>query len=282
MTTFDDLERDTKKLHGNRRSFLKWGAMAAGAAAVSPKSLLGQNSTTVPLDAENPEPTNVAALTPLDYTLENFADGQPPEEPIVEGEDIEITAHDFTQGLRMAVDGLVNLDDVVKQEIVDVVDDLDLAVTTGDLDAATEALHVLRHRIICYSFEIDLAVGIVSFSEATSYSETLIVLINFLISLRVDLIGVIYVFPAPQVFKILQIFEEYKVCLTVIQIQQFEYYLRFWLFILSIRFRWGWLGLRISIDILLIYISICLRVTIVNTFRVCISRTRSQLLLVQC
>lgn len=286
MKKLDDLDHETQQSKRSRRSFLKWGAMAAGAAAMGPQELLGQvmgdADGTPPPPAPADVQEEVAAQAELAYDLNNFADTQLDGEPIAEGEDVEVTAVDFTQGLRMAVEGLVNLDPVIRDEIVQLTTDLEFAVVTGDLTVAVDTLHVLRHRLICYSFEIDFAAGLVAFAESTSFSRTLIVLVDFLISLRTELIGVIYIFPAAQVIKIIDAFVEYKTCLTVIQIQQFDIYLRFWLFILSIRFRWGWLGLRVCIDILLIYISICLRITIVDVFRVCIRRTRRLLLLVQC
>lgn len=277
MNQPDTPKPERKPEGGSRRSFLQLGALAAGAAALGPKALQAQDPPPPPQD-----PDGLAALVDVTYDLDRFQDVPIKAEPITGDEDIPITAVDFTQGLTAALNSVVELDEGIRAELLDHVTVLEEAVMAGDADFAIETLHLLRNAIECYTFEIDFAVGVVGFSESTSFSQTLIVMVDFLIRLRTRIIGVIYIFPAPQILKILEVFEEYKTCLTIIQIQQFEIYLRFWLFLLVIRFSFGWLGLRISIDILLIFISICLKVTIVDVFRFCITETRRQLLLVQC
>lgn len=262
----------------SRRNFLQMGALAAGAATIDPRKLVTEEA---PEEAPE-ENQGEAALVPLTYDLNKFVDPGIKADPIVEGEDVEITAVDFTQGLTAAINSIGTMDENIRADLLDGVQTLETAVVDGDETFAIEAAHTLRDLIECYSFHIDISITAVGYSESTSFSQILIVLVDFLIRIRARIIGVIFVFPAPLVFKIVEIVRTIRVCLTIIQIQQLEIYIRFWLFILTIRFSFGWLGLRISIDFFLIFISICLRVTIVNVYRICLIQVRRQLLLVQC
>jgi hypothetical protein len=277
-----------------RRNFLKLGALAAGAASLGPSAFglerrfLEADETdpdAEPVndpDAPTPENDQTADTQDMRYDLSQF-EGDPnfSGPALKEGDAVDVTIQDFTNGLRMAF-SCPRLDPVIRDELFLEIDQVETNVLGGKVDAAVDSLHRLRDRIICWSLEIDLAAGVVGFGESVSFSQTVLTMVDFLISLRTQLIGVIFHFPAPLITKIIQATVHYRACLTVVQVQNFWIYLRFWLFLLVIRFRFGWLGLRVSIDLILIYVSICLRVTITTTFQVCVWRTRRQLLLVRC
>jgi len=274
----------------DRRNLLKAGAaLAAGGAA----SLFGARLASAHQTGKRPSvlpgsAANVAAPPPdeeildIQYDLDNFAPGDiSGVEPIDPTQDLEVTAVDFTQGMAMSIGGLVNLDADVKSGFISQLEIVEQAVVDGDAELASAELQVLREMTVLNADQLDIAAGAFYFAEITSFSQIILVQIDFLLTLGIELIGVIYIFSSDLLIKIYEVFEEYKVCLTVTQIIQFEIYLRIWIVVLTIRFRL-FPGLRISIDILIILISICLRVTIVQSFRICVTRTRRYLLLVEC
>lgn len=283
--------RPAKKIRRrDRRNLLKAGAaLAAGGAA----SLFGARLASAHQSGRRPSvlPPNAGAapappaddeILDIQYELDNFAPADTTDvEPIDPTQDLEVTAVDFTRGMAMSIGGLVNLDADLKSGFISQLQTVEQAVVDGDAELASAELHVLREMVVLNADQLDVAAGAFYFAEITSFSQIILVQVDFLLTLGIELIGVIYVFPADLLIKIYEVFEEYKVCLTVTQIIQFDVYLRIWIVVLTIRFRL-FPGLRISIDILIILISICLRVTIVRTFKVCVTRTRHYLLLVAC
>lgn len=274
----------------DRRNLLKAGAaLAAGGAAsllgarLASAHQSGKRPSVLPANADNvaPPPPDSDALD-IQYELDNFAPADTSGfEPIDPTQDLEVTAVDFTRGMAMSIGGLVNLDADVKTGFLDQLQVVEEAVVAGDAELASAELQVLREMVVLEADQLDIAAGAFYFAEITSFSQIILVQVDFLLSLGIQLIGIIYVFPSGLLLKIYEVFEEYKVCLTVTQIIQFDIYLRIWIVVLTIRFR-IFPGLRISIDILIILISICLRVTIVQSFRICVTRTRHYLLLVEC
>ncbi|MCH9651529.1 MAG: hypothetical protein K0U98_25100 [Deltaproteobacteria bacterium] len=274
-TPSSDLPRKPKAT--SRRNLLRTGAaaLAAGGASklFSPGSLFGELRSA---NGDGDEELD------LKYDLDRFEDGDPPDVPkFTEGEDIKITASDFTEGLSGIIGSLKFLDPEVKDQLTHSLAKVGSYAASGDAESAQATLSDFRHQIIGNADHIDEAAGPFAFGEVTSFTQTILVMVDFLVSLKARIVGVIFVFPWGQIFKIIEVFKRYTVCLTIIQIQVFQLYLRFFLFILVVRFRF-FPGLRISIDILLLFISICIRVKIVQIFRVCITVTRRYLLLVRC
>jgi hypothetical protein len=267
----------------DRRRFLKATAAlaATGAAGLLAPSLAGA--------AEKPEelpfvPTadgtdDGVAIT---YDIENFSDA-PPEglEPIDPTQDYAITAHDFTRGLAVALGGLKKLDAGVNERLQTQIKDLDSAVANKDAATALKSVEVLRMSLLVHADAIDAAAGMVAFGHTVSYSEMIISLVEFLYFLGVRIVGVIWVIPSGQIIKILEVFEVFVTCFTVIRIIDIQIYIRFWLFILVARFD-CFPGRRWSIDVFVLFVFICLRVRIVEVFRFCVIQVRRSLLLVEC
>lgn len=283
-------DRPAKKIRRrDRRNLLKAGAaLAAGGAAslfgarLASAHQAGGRPSILPANADNVAPPPDEEILDIQYDLDNFAPGDTSGvEPIDPTQDLEVTAVDFTRGMAMSIGGLVNLDEDLKSGFVSQIQTVEQAVVDGDAELASAELQVLREMVVLNADQLDIAAGPFYFAEITSFSQIILVQIDFLLTLGIQLIGVIYIFSSDLLLKIYEVFEEYKVCLTVTQIIQFDFYLRIWIVILAIRFR-IFPGLRISIDILIILISICLRVTVVQSFRICVTRTRRYLLLVEC
>jgi|GEM_PF-6756048 len=283
--------RPAKKIRRrDRRNLLKAGAaLAAGSAA----SMFGARLASARQDGRRPSilPPNAQDLASpmadeeildIQYELDNFEPGDTSGvEPIDPTQDLEVTAVDFTQGMSRSIGALIYLDADVKLGFLSQLQTIEQAVVDGDAGLATTELQVLRGMVVANADQLDLAAGAFYFAEITSFSQIILVQVDFLLSLGIELIGVIYVFPSGLLIKIFDVFEQYKVCLTVTQIIELDFYLRIWIVVLAIRFRL-FPGLRISIDILIIMISICLRITIVQTFKICVTSTRHYLLLVSC
>lgn len=265
----------------SRRSLLKGGAAAVAASGLASLFTAGRLQGQVKPGDTDEVPDNEEPLE-VSYDLDRFEDGPPPPGPgIVEGEDVEITAADFTRGMSGIIGSVRFLDNALKGDLLNRLATIEAHTDSGDADGAIAELDAFRLQVINNADLIDAAVGPFAFAEVTSFTQTIIVLVDYLISLRTRIIGVIWVFPWGQIVKVLEVFEQYTVCLTVIQRQVFTLYLRFFLFILVVRFQF-FPGLRISIDIILLFITICIRVTIIRAFRICLTRTRRYLLLVLC
>ncbi|HEX4956352.1 MAG TPA: hypothetical protein VF017_23440 [Thermoanaerobaculia bacterium] len=259
----------------DRRAFLKAGAaLAAGAAAgiFTPKAgAQDPGGDDVPRDGAE-----------LEYNLDNFGDLDTTDLPGIEpGQDIEITARDFTRGLSVAVGGLLNLEEDLKAKILGQVAQLDAAIVAQDAAQALAVTSELRFCLVNNADSIDAAAGKVAFAEVTSYSQLLIFLVESLYFLGVRIIGVIWVFPWGQIYKILEVFEVHVTCWTVIQIRILHIYIRFFLFVLAIRFD-CFPGPRWTISVFIVLVSICLRITVIEVFRICVWWTRHYLLLIKC
>ncbi len=260
----------------DRRAFLKAGAaLAAGAAAgiFTPKAggQVPPEGDDVPRDGAE-----------LQYDLNNFGDLDTSDLPGIEpGADIEITARDFTRGLSVAVGGLLKLEADLQAKIQGQIAQLDSAIVAQNADQALAITAELRMCLVNNADSIDAAAGKVAFAEVTSYSQLLIFLVESLYFLGVRIIGVIWVFPWGQIYKILEVFEVHVQCWTVIQIRILEIYIRFFLFVLAIRFD-CFPGPRWTISVFIVLVSICLRITVIEVFRICVWWTRHYLLLIKC
>lgn len=263
-----------------RRGFLKGtAALAAGAAG----SLFANKLSWAQQQLADPQPIpDDEEVLDIQYDLNNFDDIDVSDvEPISTEQDTEITVADFTRGMSCVITSMSKLDAGLKFQLVDTLSQVESSVFLGDVESANNSLLDFRDLVIRNADTIDAAAGVFAFGEVTSFTQSIIVLVDFLLTLKVRLIGIIFVFPVGLIIKIIEVFQQYTVCLTVIQITVFTIYLRFFLFILVIRFKF-FPGLRICIDILILFISICLRVVIVQVFLICVTITRRLLLLVSC
>lgn len=256
-----------------RRRFLKGAAIAtAGASLMAPGFSLTKAEAQ---DTDND-------VDPLEYNVDSFRSCDPADtKPLDGSEDVPITAFDFTQGLACSLQSLDKLDEESRESLLARVAEVEGGLAAKSADATIEALHALRSDVVLRADALDAAAGLFLAGEVTSYTQIILVQIDFLISLRTEVIGVIYIFSRGLVLKLIEILEVFRVCITFTFIQVFWVCIRFWLFILVIRFRF-FPGLRISIDVFLISILICFRVIRTFSVTICFTQVRRRLIAVLC
>jgi hypothetical protein len=252
-----------------RRSFLKGAALAtAGASLMAPGFSLGK------AEAQGTEED----VDPLEYHIDSFRSCDPGDTKPLDGtEEVAITALDFTQGLMCSLRSLDKVDEGTRGSVLENVTKVEDSLRIKDAALSIEALHELRKTVVQNADKLDAATGTFRAGEVTTYSQIVLVQIDYLISLKTEVTDVLYVFSRKQVLQLIEVLEVFRVCITIQFVQVFWVCVRFWLFILVVRVRL-FPGLRISIDVFLISVLVCFRVIRTVSVTICFTQVRRRLI----